>query len=264
MIVNNKIGITLSGGGFRGIAHLGVLQYMEELGISFDAISGASAGALIGAFIAEGYTPVEIFKFAKTENFFNYSDLFQGSGGLFSPDIFERIITKYIPHDSFEQLKVPLYVSVTDLSNARSLVFNQGSLSFAIKSSCCFPMVFIPVNYYNDTILCDGGILNNFPSEHINATCGKSVGVDVNSIELTKGPLGYGEIVDRILRIITSKIDKDGANYCDVFIQPGELRKFSTFDTKHMDEIYQIGYEHAKKFQNDLLSLMEHNNRSMP
>lgn len=88
--------------------------------------------------------------------------------------------------------------------------------------------------------------------------------MNVNSIELTKGPLGYGEIVDRIIRIITSKIDKDGANYCDVFIQPGELRKFSTFDTKHMDEIYQIGYEHAKKFQNDLLSLMEHNNRSMP
>lgn len=264
MIVNNKIGITLSGGGFRGIAHLGVLQYMEELGISFDAISGASAGALIGAFIAEGYTPVEIFKFAKIEKFFNYSDLFQGSGGLFSPDIFERIITKYIPHDSFEQLKVPLYVSVTDLSNARSLVFNQGSLSFAIKSSCCFPMVFIPVNYNNDTILCDGGILNNFPIEHINATCGKSVGVDVNAIELTKGKLGYGEIMDRIIRIITSKIDKDGANYCDVFIQPGELRKFSTFDTKHMDEIYQIGYAYAKKFQDDLLYLIEDNNRSMP
>lgn len=69
MIVNNKIGITLSGGGFRGIAHLGVLQCMEELGISFDAISGASAGALIGAFIAEGYSPAEIFKFAKTEKF---------------------------------------------------------------------------------------------------------------------------------------------------------------------------------------------------
>lgn len=260
MIVNNKIGITLSGDGFRGIAHLGVLQCMEELGISFDAISGASAGALIGAFIAEGYSPAEIFKFAKTEKFFNYTDLFRGNGGMFSPDIFERIITKYIPHNSFEQLKVPLYVSVTDLSNARSLVFNQGCLSLAIKSSCCFPMVFVPVNYHNDTILCDGGILNNFPVEHINATCGKSVGVDVNSIEIARGHMGYGEIMDRIIRIITSKIDKEGANYCDVFIQPGELRKFSTFDTKHMDEIYQIGYEHAKKFEDDLLSLRQDNN----
>ena len=178
---------------------------------------------------------------------------------MFSPDIFERIITKYIPHNSFEQLKVPLYVSVTDLSNARSLVFNQGCLSLAIKSSCCFPMVFVPVNYHNDTILCDGGILNNFPVEHINATCGKSVGVDVNSIEIARGHMGYGEIMDRIIRIITSKIDKEGANYCDVFIQPGELRKFSTFDTKHMDEIYPItGKEEATKAYRDAKWLIKH------
>lgn len=139
MKANNTIGITLSGGGFRGVAHLGVMQYLKELGIELDAVSGASAGSLIGAFIAEGYTPIEILQFSKIEKFFNYSDISTKNGGLFNTVIFEKIIKKYIPHDSFEGLKIPLYVSVTDLTNAQSLTFNQGSLSFAVKASCCFP-----------------------------------------------------------------------------------------------------------------------------
>ena len=113
MKANNTIGITLSGGGFRGVAHLGVMQYLKELGIELDAVSGASAGSLIGAFIAEGYTPIEILQFSKIEKFFNYSDISPKNGGFFNTVIFEKIIKKYIPHDSFEGLKIPLYVSVT-------------------------------------------------------------------------------------------------------------------------------------------------------
>lgn len=108
-MVNNKIGVILSGGGFRGVAHLGIVQYMRELGIEPDVVSRASAGAFIGAFIAAGYSPEEIFDFAKKERFFNYSSIIKG-GGL-STDSFEKIMRAYFPHDSFQGLKIPIRAS---------------------------------------------------------------------------------------------------------------------------------------------------------
>lgn len=257
MIVNKKIGITLSGGGFKGVAHLGVLQFMKELGIELDAVSGASAGALVGAFIAEGYSPQQILQFTKEERFFNYSDVSVKNGGLFNPVIFEKIIQKYIPHDSFEELKIPLYVSVTDLTNANPLVFNTGSLSFAVKSSCCFPLVFQLVPYVDNSYLCDGGLLNNFPVEQIRASCNKLIGINVNSLDKEEGKLGYKEIIGRIIRITTSKVAVDSKADCDVYLQPDKLDRYHTFDTKKIDEIYQLGYEYAKNFEKEFLTLKE-------
>ena len=255
MKANNTIGITLSGGGFRGVAHLGVMQYLKELGIELDAVSGASAGSLIGAFIAEGYTPIEILQFSKIEKFFNYSDISTKNGGLFNTVIFEKIIKKYIPHDSFEGLKIPLYVSVTDLTNAQSLTFNQGSLSFAVKASCCFPLVFQPVLYKEDIYLCDGGLINNFPVEQIRATCSRSIGINVNPINKFEGKLGYKEIVERIIRITTSSMRTDPRSNCDIYIQPDEINRFSTFDATKIDALYQLGYEYAQKFEQELLAI---------
>ena len=255
MIVNNKIGITFSGGGFRGIAHIGIMQYLKELDIPIHAVSGTSVGSLIGAFVAEGYAPLEILELAKREKFFTFSDLSIGNGGLFNTDIFEKVIKKYIPHDSFERLKMPLYVAVTDLTYAELLIFNQGSLSFAVKSSCCFTLVFHPVVYNNDRYLCDGGLLNNFPVEQITATCNKSIGVHINPINKLEGKLGYKEIIQRIIRIATSNIKSAENHKCDIFLQPDEINKFNTFDTGKIDEIYKVGYDYAKKFKKEFLEL---------
>jgi len=257
MIVNDKIGIILSGGGVRGVAHLGILQFIKEMGIEPDAVSGASAGALVGAFIAEGYAPKEILRFAQEERFFSYSDISAKNGGLFSTLIFEKIIQKYIPHDSFEKLNIPLYVSVTDFTNAQPLIFDKGSLSFAVKASCCFPLVFQPVLYEDNTYLCDGGLLNNFPADQIRATCNKTIGINVNPLNRHDGKLGYKDIVGRIIRMTTSKVAVDSKVECDLFIQPEDLIRYNTFDMKKMDEIYLLGYEYAKNCEKELLKLKE-------
>ena len=255
MLMNNKIGITLSGGGFRGIAHLGVLQYMSEIGIKPDEISGTSAGALAGAFIAEGYTPEEILRFCKEEDFFNYSDIAPSTSGFFSGAIFEKVVRKYIPHDSFEGLKMPLYVSVTDLTNAKALVFKQGCLSFAIKASCSFPLVFQPVVYDEDTYLCDGGILNNFPVEQVRNSCNKVIGINVNPIYKHNGVFSYKDIVARIIRITTSRVSIAPESACDVYLQPEELKNYGTFDTDKIDELFHLGYQYALKFENEFAKL---------
>lgn len=258
IIVNDKIGLVLSGGGFRGVAHLGILQFMYELGVMPDEISGTSAGALVGAFIAEGYAPQEILEFCKNEKFFSYSDVSARNGGLFSTAIFEKIIRKYIPHDSFEGLKRPLYISVTDLTHARSLIFNTGSLSFAVKSSCCFPLVFQPVRYQDSAYLCDGGILNNFPVEQVRASCQKVVGVNASPInKMDDTALSYRGIVERIIRINTSSITKTPENSCDLYLQPEGINQYGTFDSKKIDALFQLGYLYAERFEKEFLSLKE-------
>lgn len=257
MVVNNKVGITLSGGGFRGIAHLGVMEYLNEIDLKIGAISGASAGALAGAFLAEGYSPKEILQFCKEESFFGYSNFSIRSGGLFSTQIFEKIIKKYIPHDSFEGLKIPLYVSVSDLTNAKSLIFNQGSLSFAIKASCCFPLVFQPVPYKEGSYLCDGGIMNNFPVEQIRATCYKSIGVNISPMSRAEGKPGYKDVVRRIIRITTSSIKLDAKNNCDLYLEPEGINQFTTFEVNKLDEIFQLGYDYAKEFEDEFMKIKE-------
>ncbi|WP_320167847.1 patatin-like phospholipase family protein [Mangrovibacterium marinum] len=254
MIEKDKLGVTLSGGGFRGVAHLGILQYMQELGLEIDAVSGASAGALVGAFIAQGYTPAEILRFAQKERFFRYSDILGLNSGL-STEIFEKIIRKYIPHDSFEGLQIPLYVSVTDMTNAQSLIFNQGCLSFAVKASCSFPMVFQPVLYGDDVYLCDGGLLNNFPVQPIMDCCTRTIGINVNPINKHEGKFSYTEIVNRIIRIATSRATLDGKVALDVYIKPEELSRYNTFDMRKIDELYQLGYDHALRFEKEFLIL---------
>lgn len=256
MIVNKKLGLTLSGGGFRGLAHLGIIQYLQELEIEISAISGASSGALVGAFIAEGYSPQQVLQFTKDESFFGYSNFSMRRGGLFSTDIFERIIQKYIPHNSFEGLKIPLYVSVSDLTNAQSLIFNQGDLAFAVKSSCCFPLVFQPVPYKGG-FLCDGGVMNNFPVDQIRATCFKSIGINVSPLSRAEGLMGYRDIVQRIIRITTSSIKMDAKQNCDFYLEPEGINQFTTFDANKLDDIFQLGYDYAKKFQDEFLKMKD-------
>ena len=92
----SKLGLALSGGGIKGMAHLGVLQYLTELGIRPSVIAGTSAGALAGAFYAAGFEPKEILEIGKTEKFFNYSNLLKRQGvGLFSSDVFGNIIISH-------------------------------------------------------------------------------------------------------------------------------------------------------------------------
>jgi len=251
----NKIGIALSGGGVRGVAHLGVLQYLAEIGINPSIISGSSAGSLIGAFYAAGYSPLEIYNISKTEKFFSFPTTLTRSG-LFDPNIFEKILKKHIEHDKLESLKIPLYVTATDLTNAKLLLFNKGSLSNAVKASCCVPLVFQPV-LYEGAYLSDGGILDNFPIGAIENRCDKIIGVYVNSIRKIEGKLSYKEIVERTIQVslmnnVYAKISK-----CTVYIEPPNMSSFSTFDFKKIDEIYEAGYTHAQTLKAELLKLIE-------
>ncbi|MFD0762836.1 patatin-like phospholipase family protein [Lutibacter aestuarii] len=251
----SNIGITFSGGGIKGIAHLGILQYLTEIGIKPTVMSGTSAGSLIAAFYAAEYSPKEIFEIGKKENFFSRSGLFLHGGGLFSPDVFSNIIKKYIPHDNIKKLKIPIYITATDITNAKLVTFKEGSIALAVKSSCAVPLIFHPV-LHNGKLLSDGGLLNNLPVDLIKDKCDKIIGINVNSVFKMEGKASYQRMIERSIQIAINKNSEDKKNICHIYMEPLNRKNYKMFDFNKMDEIYDIGYAYAKSFDNELFALL--------
>ena len=139
-----KIGLVLSGGGARGISHIGAIKALMEEGIIFDIISGTSAGAFIGALLAHGYSPDDILEIFLKTYFSGYLRFGFSTGGLLRIDRAEEILKKYIPENTFEALKIPLAVTATDINAGEEICFRKGELAKPVLASCCLPGLFKP------------------------------------------------------------------------------------------------------------------------
>ena len=165
-----KIGLVLSGGGIRGIAHLGVLQALSEAGIKFNKISGTSAGSIVGALFAQGIEPAEILKVFMQTRLYNYIRPAFNAKGLMSLDKIRTLLLEYIPHNSFEGLKTPLIITATNYNECKVRYFSSGELINPILASSAIPVFFKPIKI-DGKIYIDGGILNNFPVEPLRLDC---------------------------------------------------------------------------------------------
>src|SRR5215831_15320961 len=124
-----KIGITLSGGGARGIAHIGVLKALEELGVKISIISGTSAGSIVGSLYSYGYKPEEIFSIIQKVSVFKSVKPAWTWTGLLSLDGLGAVLTKHMPENNFEALKLPLTIAATDIKKGETVYFTSGELS---------------------------------------------------------------------------------------------------------------------------------------
>ena len=243
-----NIGLVLSGGGVRGIAHIGAIKAMEEMGIHLTHIAGTSAGAIVGALYAEGHSCEEILEFFKTVDLFSINTYALGKPGFVDSDKLFEVFKKYIPHDTFEGLKKRLFITGTDKLEGTSKVFHEGPLIKAILASAAYPGVFTPVNI-NGKYYVDGGILNNFPVDAIQKYCDTVIGVYVNPFDKVKiGDLKHSyNVMDRALQIKM----KDGLaakfKACDLLIYPKTLTNYGTFSFKNADLIYKLGYKATKE-----------------
>ena len=165
-----KIGLVLSGGGARGFAHLGVIQALNEAGLFPDVISGTSAGAIIGSLYADGYTPAEIMKMVNSNSRLSYIRPTVPREGLLQISGIVRILRDNLRAKNFEELKIPLYVSATDLNNGKIVYFSKGVLIEKIIASASIPVLFKPVVIDNIHYV-DGGVLDNLPVRPIEKEC---------------------------------------------------------------------------------------------
>ncbi|MFV0573734.1 MAG: patatin-like phospholipase family protein [Xanthomarina gelatinilytica] len=242
-----KLGLVLSGGGYRGVAHIGVLKAMEELGMKPDFISGTSAGAIVGSLYAAGCTYNEIFDvFIKTE-LFSYQNYTFKKPGLIDGSKIEKLLKTHLKEDSFESLKIPMFIATTDLIDGKTHFFNKGPLIKPIIASSSVPGVFSPI-VFNDLLLCDGGVTNNFPIEPLQICCDKIIGVFLNSLlETSKKQLKTTRsVLERAYKITRVNASEDKFKFCDVFIAPKELGKYEVFSKSHAKEAFEMGYQEAK------------------
>ncbi len=252
--MEHKIGIVLSGGGARGIAHLGVLKVMEECGLKPDVISGTSAGSMVGAFYSGGYSIEDIIRIIEHHRFFRLTNILFRKQGVFAMNAFEHLFHTYFPNNNFEDLATPLFVAATDILKGQTVYFSNGNLAAAVMASSCIPIVFQPLKYL-DTVFVDGGVLNNFPTEPLKDKCDIIIGSNVNSLKQEHHALHMKDIMDRSYHLAMSFSISEKKKDCTLFIEPPNMSQFSIFDTSRAREIYDYGYNYALNFKDQFLQL---------
>jgi len=246
MMPNDDIGIVLSGGGIRGIAHIGVLRALSERGIRPAHVAGASAGAIVGALYAAGYTHREMLDFFETKNPFRFFNMSITKPGLIDTEKVRANFEEYFPADSFESLGPRLRVVATDLMCGDAVVFDSGPLISPILASSSYPLMFSPVEI-DGRLYADGGIVNNFPVGLLEGRCKFLLGVHAGEVrEMKRGDFGNAlAVAKRALEVGIFRKSSEKYERCSVVIRPPNLSRFGVFETKHNDEIEAIGYKAA-------------------
>jgi NTE family protein len=240
-----KLGLVLSGGGARGVAHIGVLKALDEMSVQFSMISGTSAGAIVGALYAHGYKPDEIFALIKTLSIFKSVRPAWTWAGLLRMDGLRDLLLKNLPGNSFEKLKLPLTVAATEIRKGRIEYFDQGELVPAILSSCSIPAVFNPMNF-NGGLYVDGGLFDNLPVRPIRDKVDKIVGSHCNHISPDFDPNSLRTVIERSLLMAINANTLVSKGLCDVFIEPTHLSKYGSFDIGKAQEIFDIAYKFTR------------------
>ena len=241
-----RVGLALSGGAARGIAHVGVLRALVENGISIDAIAGASAGALIGGCYAAGLSVERLGQMAGTFRWRHTQRPSFSRLGLQSNARMEKFLRANLPVTRFEDLKIPFAAMVTDLRKGELIVLrDHGDLPFAIRASCCIPFFMAPIEDDKGRLLIDGGIVQNLPvsqARDLGADIVIAVDVNFDGIKFFDRPhtalgvLAYTFIA--VERIVSNQERRNA----DLLIVPkvGHIR---WDQTRRADELIRAGYE---------------------
>ncbi|XLS30663.1 patatin-like phospholipase family protein [Flavobacteriaceae bacterium M23B6Z8] len=247
--MNDKdIGLVLSGGGHRGVAHIGAIKAFEEAGLPIRAISGTSAGAIVGALYAAGKSVEEMLGFFKNVRLFSWSRYARKKPGFIDTESFRDFMLTYFPEDNFSSLKKELFVTATNLIAGNIKVFHQGELIRALTASASFPGIFTPVRI-GDSLYADGGILDNFPIAPLKDKCDIIYGVEVSPMKemrITDFKSSFS-VMERAYYLSVYKNSTDKFKECDLMVHPKKLSSFSVFNANHTEEIFRIGYDAAKE-----------------
>ena len=288
-----KVGLVLSGGGAKGLAHIGVLKVIDSLGIQVDYIAGTSMGAVVGGLYASGYnanqldsifsaidvdaliqdyTPRGAKSFYEKRNDeiyaltlpFNNFRLGLPSGlskGLYNFNLISRL-TKHVSHiRDFDELPIPFLCIATDLETGEQILLDSGVLAQSIIASGAIPTLYNPVEI-NGKLHIDGGVVNNYPVEELkNRGVDFIIGVDVQDGLKARDQL---EDVTSVLSQLNnfSMIEKmEGKRrMTNIYIKP-DTKGFSVVSFDNGQEIIKKGTEKAIEFINQLLPLVENNKR---
>ena len=249
----HDIGIALSGGGTRGVVHIGVLKALEENGIFPTIVSGTSAGSIVGAMYAYGYNPAEILSIASERSLLWMFSLRLPTKGFVRHSFLRKMLKRYIQAETFEELKKPLHIAISNLNTGKAEVLCSGPLHDVIIASASIPVLYEPIRI-GDHWYSDGGLLMNLPVSCIRPQA-KSV-IAVNLIprkELTNEEVNsISGIASRLFNLAAINTIKPELQHCDIVIEPESIYHYSRFNFSNIKEMHEIGYEEAMKMMPEI------------
>ncbi|MEM5776879.1 MAG: patatin-like phospholipase family protein [Candidatus Aenigmatarchaeota archaeon] len=249
-----KIGLALSGGGTKGLAHIGVIKVLEKNKIPINYIAGTSAGAIIGGIYASG-TPIEKIEkkilSMKTNDFLSFIlDFSRPQGGIVKAERMMKYVEELITERKIENFKIGFAAVSADISNFKEVVIDKGDVLFAIRASIAYPGLVKPVKI-KDSVLVDGGLINNFPMDVLeklgmNLIIGVKFGDTISKMK----EINYKNVVWRSIKMMNMFLsfyrNKDIKN-C-VVLEPN-IKGISTFTVseKLAKKAIKAGEKEAKK-----------------
>ncbi len=241
-----RLGVVCSGGGVRGIAHIGVLHALAERGIHAECLAGTSAGAIVAALYAGGHSTEAMLEFFETRSPLKLSKLSFGKPGIIDTAKIRAELLEYFPEDSFEALERRLFVAATDLLNARLVIFESGPLISPILASSSVPVMFTPTKIAGRWFA-DGGLIDNFPVGPLKGLCDVLLGIYVSPLKAVRPEdlTSTLAVSQRALEVARYANSRPKFHECDVLLCPEALGDFAAFDTRHVHEIFDIGYREA-------------------
>ncbi|MEN0050054.1 MAG: patatin-like phospholipase family protein [Bacteroidota bacterium] len=279
-----QVGLVLAGGGALGIAHVGVIEYLEELGIEVDLVGGTSMGGIAGGFYAMGYS-VDQLKAIASEQDWDYllSNEFERKkaplrlknerdrymltlrredrtvyfsdalvDGINIYQMFQKLCAPVRDVEDFSQLPIPFYCVAVDLKSGEPIILDHGSLADALLATMAIPGFFQPV-LIDDYLLVDGGVLNNFPvNEMRQKGADKVIGVKLIDRNYGQGGKGLSSILGKTYDVVIQNARSLYEGDCDLCIEV-DVTGFSVSDFDKADSLIARGYAAAVKMKEELL-----------
>lgn len=291
-----KVGLVLSGGGAKGLAHIGALKAIEESGVRIDYIGGTSMGAIIGALYASGYSAAQLDSIFGETNFntliqdeiprraksfhekkesekyaviLPFDDFKLGlPGGLSRGQNVYNLLAKLTSHlndiTDFSELPIPFFCVATDVESGEEIILDKGYLPLAVVASGALPSLFNPI-IIDDRVLIDGGVVNNYPVREIRAKgMDKIIGIDVqDSLKSREELQSAFRILTQVnnYRTISDMVEK--RTETDVYVHP-DISDFSVVSFDDGKKIIQSGEEAASKFMDELREIAKQQKPTPP
>ncbi len=254
--MKKTLGLALGSGGSRGVAHIGFLRGLEEVGVKPDFITGTSMGAVVGAGYAAGLTVEEMKEAVFSLRLLDLITFTGRRGGVSGTKKIRELLIKYIGDITFDDLKIPFRCYAVDMISQKLIEFSKGSVVDAVVASASIPVVFHP--YEKDGMrLIDGGVLERVPVSQV-----KKMGADIVVGVDVLGHRDASEDSPNVLKILIETIDimdnyrterrkDDFKDIIDFWLEP-ELGSMSQYDLKQIEFAYEKGYELGKNNANDI------------
>lgn len=235
-----RVGVALGGGFARGLAHIGVLKALEESRIPVACIAGTSIGSIIGGAYASGATVAEMAAVARGIRWKDFGSWTISRRGLASNHRLEALVRRTFHAMRFEHLKIPLAIIATDLVNAQPVVFRSGELALAVRASCAYPGLFLPV-VVDGNLLVDGMLVSAVPAEAVRELGADIVvSVSLDNIRYGLEPKNIAEVWARALSIATRAAEPVWRDQSDIVVEP-QVRRFDWDDFERADELIAAG-----------------------